>query len=109
MGTVPTLKNPSREDQLLFTCSRQRFLPAHRERLAQITHCQTIRWDEVYATAADHGVAPLIDLNLRQCPDIHAQVPAAVRDKFDQCTRGNVMIKALHSERIRGILEFFAL
>jgi hypothetical protein len=100
------LRNPRREDQLLFTCTRQRLLPEHRKRLAAIVHGRPLRWGEVYVTARDHGVAPLVGANLRQA--VWAQVPAAVRARFEQCTQRNVLVKSLHAERIRAVLEFFA-
>jgi len=109
VACLPTLKNPSLEDQLLFICTRQSFLPAHRSALASILHRQSLRWDEVYATAVAHGVAPLIYTNMSRCPDVLAQVPPAVRGKFERCTQINVLVKELHAERIRGVLEFFAL
>jgi hypothetical protein len=100
------LRNPRREDQLLFTCTRQRFLPEHHDRLAAIVHGRPPRWEEIYSTARDHGVAPLVGVNLRQA--VWAQVPAAVRACFELCTQRNVLVKSLHAERIRNVLAFFA-
>lgn len=102
------LKNPSAEDQLLFTCTRQHFRESHRRDLATIYAKQVIRWEALYKTAVHHGVAPLVYRNLQQCPELVARLPYTIRDRFIQCTRNNVLVKSLQAERVRGILQFFA-
>jgi hypothetical protein len=105
---LPSLKNLRPEEELLFACTRQDLLSCHAARLAQITKQHRIRWDVVYATALNHGVAPLVYANLLQCPAIAEQMPADSCTKFARCTRTNTLLKSLFRERMRSVLEFFA-
>lgn len=105
---LPSLKNLRPEEELLFACTRQGLLPCHRAKLAQITEQNPIRWDVVYTTALNHGVAPLVYANLLQCPTIAGQMPADSRTKFVRCTQANTLRKSLSRERVRGVLQFFA-
>lgn len=105
---IPPLIDARREDRLLFAATRQHLRPDDREHLTEIVHGHRVRWHQVYTTARDHGVAPLVGANLRQCPSILEQMPTAVRAAFERCTRNNVLVKSLHADRIRGVLDFFA-
>jgi hypothetical protein len=108
MNHFSSIRNARPEDELLFVCTRQQFLPAHGHSLSQILRDRPIRWQEVYSTAVAHGVAPLVYLNLSKCPEIIAQVPQQVRKQFARCTRNSSLVKAVFADRARDILTFFA-
>jgi hypothetical protein len=107
MSPFCAITNPRAEDEILFACSRQHLQPCHRERLSQITERASSNWHEIFATARNHGVAPLVFANLQKCADVAARIPADVSENFARCTRNNALVKALYDERARGILDFF--
>jgi hypothetical protein len=103
-----TLRNPRPEEELLFACTRQQFLPCHRRCLVRLARQHAIPWDTVYSIAASHGVAPLVFTSLTQCPEILPLIPPVITEKFTRCIRNNHLAKSLFQERARGIVEFFA-
>jgi hypothetical protein len=102
---LPTLRNPTPEEELLSALTRQEFLPGHRALVKQKLHRRRIRWDVVYETAARQGVAPLTWVNLANCPEFAERIPDHASRQFTRSTQNNILRKALFAERARGILD----
>jgi hypothetical protein len=94
------------EDRLLFACCRQNFLAEHREALVNICGQEAINWDVVYQTAALHGVAPLVYLNL--CKVSSIDIPPHILDLFKHALIHNMLLKERQAQRIVKALTFFA-
>ena len=109
-ASAVALKNPAKmrpEDKLLFACTRQTFLEAHRQTVLDLARRGPISWDEVYATALAHGVAPLVYANLRRCADPGLGVPKGIMDQFQACFFRNMVVKEHKAEILRDVLAFF--
>ena len=94
------------EDKLLFACCRQNFLAEHQEVLVNICGQEAINWDVVYQTAALHGVAPLVYLNL--CKVSSIDIPPRILDLFKHALMHNMLQKERQAQRIVKALTFFA-
>jgi hypothetical protein len=95
------------EDKLLFAFTRQSFLDAHQKTVLDICNHEKIRWDVVYSTAVQHGVAPLIYSNLLQCPTTKLIIPKNIMGQFRLCSHRNVVIKKMRAKKITEVLSFF--
>jgi Uncharacterised nucleotidyltransferase len=100
------MKTLAREDRLLFALARRNFLEVHKERV--ITLCQSeVNWNQIYATASKHSVAPLLFSNLTRCPVEALSIPRFVLSEFRRSYQLNVLTrKSLISELV-AVLKFF--
>jgi hypothetical protein len=99
------------EDSLLFLCARQDFAPAYRAAVLDLCQSKTIAWDEVFDTAKQHAVAPLVGANLENVTQVGLHIPPDVSHRFQLCTYGNVVAKRKRAERLQeglALLEALA-
>jgi hypothetical protein len=95
------------EEKLLFICTRTP-LPATSQQMARdLCRQMEIHWDVVYTTAEQHGVAPLIYLNLQQCDLVELGVPPEVISCFKQSFRRTVANKNYIADKLIEILTYF--
>ncbi len=63
------------EYELLFTCTRQDFQEKHKLAAIEQSRKKELNWGEVFSTAEQHGVGPLIYVNLVQNLDQDSENP----------------------------------
>lgn len=100
------LKKMKPEDHLLFVCTRQNFLPTHKETLLEICHEKDIKWDVVYSTAELHGIAPLVYSNLEQCDHTKLRIPDDILNRFKFYSYRNIKISEHKAEVMMDVLSF---
>jgi hypothetical protein len=94
------------EDKLLFLCARQDFSDAHLKALIDLGGVETIDWEELFFTARQHGVAPLIWANLEKAIPLGLSVAPDVIHKFQLACYHNVVAKG---KRAKNLVEALAL
>jgi hypothetical protein len=94
------------EDEILLACTRQDFHPEHQARVHDISSHKHVRWEIVYTTALDHGVAPLIYANLRRCGWEELGIPQDVMAQFQLIYFQNM---SYEEGRRQNLLEALAL
>jgi len=95
------------EDKLLFACCRQNFTERHQQTVTDFCRTAAVSWPRVYATALEHGVAPLVYLNLRQCPTSALNLPHETATQLKQRAQENAVFKQRLAEQICRGLAFF--
>jgi hypothetical protein len=93
------------EDKLLFACARQAFTPVHQQRVIELDRTTQLDWTLIQATAAQHGVAPLIYANLATCTP-HLSIPPAVQQQFERSTYATMLLKTHVARQISACLTF---
>jgi hypothetical protein len=97
------------EDRVIFGCLTQNLGAAAAARLAERLAERTIDWEKVGTIAIEHGIGPLLYVNLRRCADAGLPVPADLLQRLrlsyfqslaEHKRRGAQLKQAL--ERIRG-------
>lgn len=96
------------ELELLFTCTRQQLCPKPRQRLQQLCRQQRIDWSFVYRVAAQHGVAPLVFVNLQQVGLATLHLPPAIATQFSQLVYHTIATKAGITRKLGSVLAFLA-
>jgi hypothetical protein len=94
-------------DSILFACARQNFQTPHREAIEEICRRENVEWEAVYATAEQHGVAPLVYNNLRQCDAATLRLSPEDENRFRLCTVRNVAAKEELARKLSTLLSFF--
>jgi hypothetical protein len=94
------------EDRLLFACTRQEFLPDHRQVVRDICHREAIDWDTVFSLANLHGVAPLVYSNLQRCDPIQLELPPTVISQFQAEFYRSAARQGYFAQRLTDILRF---
>ena len=95
------------EDQILYLCTRQNFQKKHREKMLDICRREEIRWDEIYSTAHQHGVAPLVSLNLSKLNDQELDVPEEIAENLRLAMIQNIAKTGKRSDQLAKICAFF--
>jgi hypothetical protein len=95
------------ENVLLFACTRQNFLDAHRQTVHALCRENEMDWDVVFSTAREHGVAPLVYSNLQQCEASELGIPRQVLNEFRLCLIRSVMWHEMKKEKLGRALSFF--
>jgi hypothetical protein len=90
------------EDTILLAATRQDFGPVHRERVEGTALIHPTDWQSIAATAARHGVAPLVGANLARCG---ASISPAVAAVFEQALLENAAYKLREAERLCAALR----
>lgn len=99
--------NASPEHRLLLACTRQHFQDAHIDFVTDLCRQYPINWLEVYFTARNHGVAPLIYYNLQKFPPADLGAPAEIFDLFKQALLQNVLLKERLHYHAQKATKFF--
>jgi hypothetical protein len=94
-------------DKLLLACTRQDLLVEHQDEIRDIACNGQVQWDIVYQTALDHGVAPLIYTNLRQCGGRELGIPKGIMEQFQLTFFQNMSIKEHERENLIEALCLF--
>ena len=101
------LRTLGAEEQILFACTRRQLLDEHRCTLQEVAG-QPIDWEQLLSTAVQHGVAPLVYVQLQQSDGLHSRMPAAIRAQFQLYCERSPVAKQLATHRIVEILDFFS-
>lgn len=88
------------EDRILLLCARQEVLPPHRQEVEELARSASPRWDEVFATAERHGVAPVVGVSLRRCGGAELGIPAEVSLRFERARFENAAVKEHEGMRL---------
>jgi hypothetical protein len=95
------------EEKLLLICTQTPLPATSQQMVRDLCRQMGIRWDAVYAIAEQHGVAPLIYLNLQQCDLFELGVPSEVISCFKQSFRRTVANKNYIADKLIEILTYF--
>jgi hypothetical protein len=95
------------EDELLFACTRQDFSDTYHQTVLDLCQRCEVGWGAVYQTAVMHGVAPLVYVNLRQCPVQGLGIPQRILDQFKLSLMQNMLQKQRLAENISKAITFF--
>jgi hypothetical protein len=110
--TAPPIKEKRKsliraEDQILYLCARQNFQKNHIENVLVICRREEIRWDQVFTTAYQHGVAPLVSVNLGKFNGKDLDVPREIADKFRFTTVNSIAMAGKRTDQLAKIYAFF--
>lgn len=94
------------EDELLFICTRQHFEKIHQQEALQVVNNHAMRWDRIFHTADNHGVSPLIHVNLRKAPEISPLLPPEIARRFERSAYRNSIRSEEKARRIEASLKF---
>ena len=95
------------EDRLLFAVSRQDFTEKHQQIVLDLCQRFPIPWDTLFAKAEQHGVAPLVYINLCQRSSLGLDIPAEVVDQYRMFTFRNTIWKEQRSKKLTDTLAYF--
>lgn len=95
------------EDQLLFLSTRQNFLDQHKNEVIELVENHPIQWDTVYWAAEQHGVAPLLYMNLIYKNNMQLNIPPAVINQFKVHTFQQIVSQDKRAERLSNSIDFF--
>ncbi|MFC1996045.1 nucleotidyltransferase family protein [Chloroflexota bacterium] len=115
IGTPKNMSNPRdkqksyipAEDQILYLCTRQDFQDQHRQKVQEICHLEDIRWDRIFITAREHGVAPVVSVNLRKCDELDINIPEEIAGKFRLATVHTIAMTGKRTDQLVKISAFF--
>ena len=96
------------EDKIVCLCTRQNFGETHQQQLLNLGQSQEIQWNEVYDTAEQNQVSPLVYTNLLKCQGEALAIPPAVLNKFKKSYIHNVFVKKGTAAILEKILALFA-
>lgn len=91
-------------DQILYLLTRQTFTADHGQRAAHITQTAPLNWSQLYETAVQHGVAPLINTNLTKCQQLG--VETAVLQQFQASKVKTALLKKRHRHDLEQALAY---
>jgi hypothetical protein len=89
----------TREDRILFLCTRQNFQPGHREAVESLATVagRQVRWDRLVATAEAHGVLPIAGTHLRSCA---LDLPPGLAKRLETAFFENALLKEQDALRL---------
>jgi hypothetical protein len=96
------------EDTIVCLCARQNFEPIRQQRLIAICQNRTIKWNAVYAAAEQHGVTPLVYVNLRKSQREGTDIPEAALNIFKRSCIHNVLVKQDTAAVLEKVLALFS-
>jgi hypothetical protein len=70
------------EDRVIFACLTQHFGTANATRLIERLAGRTVDWEKVGTIAIEHGIGPLLYVNLRRCADAGLPVPVELLQRL---------------------------
>lgn len=94
------------EDHVLFACTRQTFEEEHKQAVLEISRKHSLAWETIFSKAEQHGVAPLVFINLcqRDCPDLN--IPESIVNRYRLYAMRNTVHKEQRVQRTLQALEF---
>jgi hypothetical protein len=95
------------EDQFLLGCMRAHFGAEDQKRVVELGQQTPLDWAAIYATAQEHGVAPLIYHNLQPYnPSTFGLLPS-VWQQFERAAYRNIALMSGMAIKLQAILAFF--
>jgi hypothetical protein len=95
------------EDRILFACTRQDFTDAHRQAVLEISRKHSLSWEMIFSKAEQHGVAPLVYLNLCQGDHLDINIPEPIVNRYRLFAMRNTVRKEQRAQRTLQALEYF--
>lgn len=92
------------EDRILFLCTRQDFLPRHREAVEALSREGQIRWVELVKTAGRHGVLPIVGTNLRRCDPDALRLPSGMAERLQIAVFESAAVRERDADRLATAL-----
>lgn len=96
------------EDQLLFACTRQVMLEEHRQAILELNRQYNLSWDIVFSKAEQHGVAPLVYINLCQRSSLNLDIPRPIAEHYHMVMLRNTIMKEQRVRKLEEVLAFFS-
>lgn len=95
------------EDRVLFACARQIMLSEHKQTVLDFNRNYNLSWDVIFSKAEQHGVAPLIYINLCQHNNLKLNIPAAISEHYHKVTLRNSIAKERRAQKLAEVLAYF--
>lgn len=95
------------EDHILFACTRQDFTDEHKRAVLEISRKHSLSWETVFSKAEQHGVAPLVYLNLCQGEGLGLDIPESIVNRYRLFAMRNTVRKEQRVQRTLQALEYF--
>src|SRR5262245_40140769 len=95
------------QDQLLCLLTRQLFQEKHQKAVLDLCSHHSIPWDVVYITAREHGVAPLIHMNLIRCGGMTLGISQPLWTTSELLLAANQLRKRRQAEKIVQLVSRF--
>jgi hypothetical protein len=95
------------EDHILFACTRQDFTDEHKQAVLEISRKYLLSWETVFSKAEQHGVAPLVYLNLCQGEGLGLEIPESIVNRYRLFAMRNTVRKEQRVQRTLQALEYF--
>ncbi len=98
----------SPEDAIVCLCTRQKFETIQQQALIDIYQSQPIQWDNVYETAHQHQVSPLVYVNLSKFSNEELDISPTVLSRFKKAQIRNVFVKKRTKVALEKVLALFS-
>ncbi len=95
------------EDRFMFLATRQRLDPDRKAAMLAFVEKHALDWDQVFSTAKEHGIAPLIYTHVSSIPEITAKVPQNVLARYKLYTFNQMVFKRERAKQIINALAYF--
>jgi hypothetical protein len=95
------------EDRFLFFATRQRLDPERKAAMLALAEKHALRWDQVFLTAKEHGVAPLIYSNVTGIPELSAKIPENILKTYKLYTFNQIVYKRERARQIADAVKYF--
>ena len=95
------------EDHILFACARQDFTDEHKQAVLEISRKYSLSWDVIFSKAEQHGVAPLVYINLCQGEGLGLCIPESIVNRYRLFAMRNSVRKEQRVQRTLQALEYF--
>jgi hypothetical protein len=93
------------EDHLLYLCCTQDLPTKRRDEVITVARTPNLDWGNLFSLAHEHGVAPLVFLNLEQAK-VSGVIPAAIIQRFKLATYQNLLAKQKQADRLVEALAY---
>jgi hypothetical protein len=95
------------EDRFLFLATRQKIDPDRKASMLAYVQKHALHWDQVFLTAKEHGVAPLVYINVTSIREIASQVPEDVLKSYKLYTFNQIIYKRERARQIADAVGYF--
>ncbi len=95
------------EDHILFACTRQDFTDEHKQAVLEISRKYLLSWEVIFSKAEQHGVAPLVYINLCQGEGLGLSIPESIVNRYRLFAMRNSVRKEQRVQRTLQALEYF--
>ena len=95
------------EDRLLFACARQVMLEEHKQTVLELNRQYNLSWETVFSKAEQHGIAPLVYINLCQRNDLDINIPKTTSERYHMVLLRNTIAKERRAQKLVEVLAYF--